>query len=75
LLGDSSKASRLEQLNRIAVGIFNLDLFATRADFHFVSKTHPGTFQVSNSLRQIIHLKNHAVPPAWLLLTAIGHWS
>jgi len=67
-------ASRLEELNRIAVGIFNLNLLATRADFHFISKTHACILQVSNVRRQILYLKKHTVPSAWLLLTAIGHW-
>jgi hypothetical protein len=34
---DSSMASRLEQLNRIPVGIFNLNLFAAGAYLHFIS--------------------------------------
>ena len=68
-------ASRLEQLNRIAVGIFNLNLFAARAYLHFISKTQTRLFQVSNARRQILHLKKHTVPSAGLLLTAIGHWS
>jgi hypothetical protein len=37
-------ASRLEQLNRIAVRIFNLNLFAAGADFHFISKTQTRVF-------------------------------
>src|SRR6516225_9536060 len=64
----------LEELNRIAVGIFNLNLFATWADLHFISKPHAYVFQVSNARRQILHLNNHAVPSACLLLTAIGRW-
>jgi hypothetical protein len=32
-------ASRLEQLNRIAVGIFTLNLFAAGTDLHFISTT------------------------------------
>ena len=66
-------ASRLEQLNRIAVGIFNLNLFAARAYLHFISKTQTRLFQVSNARRQILHLKKHTVPSARLLMTAIGH--
>jgi len=68
-------ASRLEQLNWIAVGIFNLNLFAARAYLRFISKTQTHLFQVSNGHRQILHLKKHTVPSAALLLTAIGHWS
>src|SRR5215467_13697117 len=73
LLCDSSMASRLEQLSRIAVGIFDLNLLPTRADFHFISKTHACLFQISNTRRQILHLKHQTVPSARLLLTAIGH--
>ena len=72
---DSSMASRLEQLNRIAVGIFNLDLFATGADLDFISKTQTRLFQLRNARRQILDLKEHTVPSAGLLLTAIAHWS
>jgi hypothetical protein len=68
-------ASRLEQLNRIAVGIFNLNLFAARAYLHFILKTQTRLLQVSDACRQILHLKKHTVPSAGLLLTAIGHWS
>jgi hypothetical protein len=68
-------AGRLEQLNRIAVGIFNLNLFAARAYLHFISKTQTRLFHVSKPRRQILHLKKYTVPSAGLLLTAIGHWS
>src|SRR5262245_8710553 len=72
---DSSMASRFEELNRIAVGIFDLNLLPTGAGLHFISKTHACLFQISNARRQILHLKHHAVPSARLLLTAIGHGS
>ena len=64
-------ASRLELLNR--VGIFYLNLFAAGTYLHFISETNACAFQVRNARRQILHLKNHAVPSAGLLLTAIGH--
>ena len=48
---DFSMASRLKQLNRIAIGIFNLDLFAARAFLHFVSKTQTRLFELSNACR------------------------
>jgi hypothetical protein len=62
-------ASRLEQLDRIAVEIFNLNLLAARAYLHFIFKTHTRLFQVSDARRQILHLKKHTVPSAGLLLT------
>src|SRR5215831_159637 len=73
LLCDSSMASWLEQLNRIAVGIFDLNLLPTGAGFHFISKTPARLFQISNARRQILHLKQHAVPSAGFLLAAVGH--
>ena len=42
-------ARGLEQLNRIAVGIFNLNLFAARAYLHFIFKTQTRLFQVSDA--------------------------
>src|SRR6516225_9567104 len=66
---------QLEQLNRIAVRIFNLNLFAAGAYLHFISKTQTGLFQVSDARRQILHVKEYTVPSAGLLLTAIRHWS
>ena len=71
----SSMASRLEQLNRIAVRIVYLNLFAAWAYLHFISKMQTRLFQVGNTCRQILHLKKHTVPSAGLLLTAIGHRS
>jgi len=70
-----SVASRLEQLNRVAVGIFNLNLFAAGAYLHLISKTQTRLFQVRNECRQILHLKEHTVPSAGLLMTAILDWS
>ena len=63
--------SRLEQLNRIAIRIFDLNLFAAWAYLHFISKMEIRLFQVGNTRRQILHLKKHTVPSAGLLLTAI----
>src|SRR5215813_5156604 len=62
LFGDSSTVSRLEQLNRVAVRIFNLNLFATWADFHLISEAHSSSPEVGNTCRQILHLKDHTVP-------------
>jgi len=69
---NSSVDSSLEQLDRIAVRIFDLNLFAAGADLHFISKTQTRLFQVSDARRQILHLEKHTVPSARLLLTAIG---
>src|SRR4051812_828310 len=58
--------SRLEQFDRIAVGIFNLNLFAARADLHLISKTLARIFQLSDARWQVLHLKENAVPSAGL---------
>jgi hypothetical protein len=55
--------------------IFDLNLLAAGAYLHFISKTQTRLFQVSNTRRQILHLKEHTVPTTGLLLTAIGHCS
>jgi hypothetical protein len=38
-------SSRLEELDRIAVRIFQLNLFARWADLHRVAEMEPGLFQ------------------------------
>ena len=58
--------SRLEQLDRIAVRIFQLDLLAARADFHVVAKMESGLFQLRDPRSEIGHLKNHAIPSTGL---------
>ena len=68
-------ASRLEQLNRIAVGIFNLNLFAARAYLHFISKNADPPPSGQRCVQANPAPEEHTVPSAGLLLTAIGHWS
>jgi len=43
--------SGLEQLDRIAVRIFQLDLFAARAHFHLISKMQSFLFELGNAGR------------------------
>src|SRR5262249_1191421 len=69
----SSMTSRLEQLNRIAVRILNLNLLAARPYLHFISKMQTLLFQLSHAPGQILHLKKDTIPSTGLLLTAIGH--
>ena len=49
LVRHSSVASRLEQLKRIAVRVFHLNLFAARSDFHLIFKTHSFLFRSTRS--------------------------
>src|SRR6267142_2180712 len=67
-------ASRFEQLDRIAVGIFQLDLFAARAYFNLIAKMKPSLLQRFNPRRKIGNLEDHPVPAAGLLLATIWHW-
>ena len=46
-----SLLSRLEELNRIALWIFQLDLLAARADLHLIAKMNPCLLQLLNSAR------------------------
>src|SRR5262245_22421906 len=66
-------ASGFEQFDRIAVRIFDLNLFAARTDLHFIPKTQAGLFQVINVRSQTLNLKKHTVPSAGLLWTAVRH--
>jgi len=66
-------ASWLEQLNRIAVRIFNLNLFAAGPNLHVISQTQTRLLEVSNQGTQILHMKKHTIPSAGFLSTAIGH--
>ena len=72
-LNFSRLAGRLEQLDRIAVGIFQLDLFAAGAYFHLIAKMKPGVLQRLSPGRKIRNLEDHPVPPAGLLSATIRH--
>src|SRR3954451_3472547 len=63
---------RFEQLDPIAVRLFDLDLFAARADLDVVSETQTRLFQLSDARRQVLHLQENAVGSAGLLQTAVG---
>src|SRR5687768_934342 len=63
----------LEQLERIAVRILDLNLLAARTHFHLVPKTHPLVPELSDTCGQVPYLQNHPVPSAGFLLAAIGH--
>ena len=65
--------SRLEQFDRIAVRIFQLDLFSAWTYFHLIAKMEPCLLQRLNLSRKIGHLKNYTVPAAGLLTAAIRH--
>jgi len=64
---------RLEQFDGIAGRVIDNDLFATDARHDVVPQVHAGSEQALNSCGEIIDLYGEAVPPAGLLLPAIGH--
>ena len=68
-----SSLGGLEQLNRISVRILHLNLPAPGTGFHLIAKTHALILEVTNEGRQILHLEDHPVPSARLLLAAIWH--
>jgi hypothetical protein len=65
--------SRLEQLDRIAVGIFQLDLPTPRAYFYLIPKMKPTLIQGLDPGMKIGNLEDHAVPAAWFLVATIWH--
>src|SRR5258706_8020433 len=72
-LSSRNLPGRLEQLDRIAVWIFQLDLLSRRAGLHLVAKMQPRLLQRLDSPRKVGHAKDHAVPPARFLTMPVGH--
>ncbi len=66
--------SWLEQLQRVAVRIIDLDLFAAGPYFHVVAEVQTSTSQLIDSSGQVLDLKDDSIPSSWLLMAAIGHW-
>ena len=67
--------ARFEKLNRITVGVFQLDLFTARTYFHVVAEIQAQFFERLNALWEIHYLKNHPIPSAGLLDAAVRHWA
>ena len=61
-------ARGLEQLDRIAVGVFDLDLPSARADLHLIAKARSTFSELRDVGGKIIHVEDHAIPAAGLLL-------
>src|SRR5262245_45660583 len=64
--------SRLEDLHRVAVGVFELDLLAAGTLFDLVPEAKARLLQLRDAGRQIIDFKDDPVPPPRLLLAAVG---
>ena len=52
---------RLEQLYRISVRVFDLDLFPNRTFFYFIAKTNAGLIQLFDPGKQVSDLKRKAI--------------
>ena len=64
---------RFEKLNRIAVGIFQLDLLAPWTYFHVIAETQTCLSQFLNLFREPLYVKDRTVPSAGFLGTTIRH--
>ena len=67
-------SSRLEQLDRVPVGILDLDLLAAGSRLHVVPEMQTGFPQDINERRKILYPKNHTVPTARFLPLPVWHW-
>src|SRR5687767_3562074 len=63
------------QLDRIAVGIFDQDLFAARTRLCLVSKAHASLLEGGDLTGEIVHGEHDTIPTARLLPSAVGHRS
>src|SRR5262249_9046714 len=67
----SRLSRRLKELDRIAVGVFDLDLPAARAGLHLVAEAQSRLFQRRDAPRQIRNLQHHTIPAAGLLTATV----
>src|SRR5262245_46893481 len=63
---------RLEQLDGVTVGVFQLDLLAAGTLLDLVAEAETGLLQGFDARRQVINLEDDPVPPARLLFAAVG---
>src|SRR5918999_5313800 len=57
----------LEEFDRIAVGIFQLNLSPARPHFHLIAKRDAGVLQRLDLCREISHTQDDSIPAAGLL--------
>jgi len=65
--------SWFEQLDGIAVRVFQQDLLAAGANFHLIAKMEPRLLESFDAGRKVSHLQYHAVPSARFLMLSTGH--
>jgi hypothetical protein len=66
-------ACRLEELDRVAVGIFELNLSTTRAGFHRITERQPRFLEPLNLTSDVSHTQHDAIPSAGFLTPPVGH--
>ena len=71
-LGEATLSRRLEQLDRIAVRVLDLDLPACRAHFHRIPEMQPVLLEGIDASGKIGHSKDDPIPATRLLLTPVG---
>jgi len=67
--------SRLEQLDRIAIGILDLYLLAAWTNFHLIAEVNPRIRERLDERRKIRYPQDHPIPSARFLLPPVGHWA
>src|SRR5439155_27390949 len=65
--------SRLEQFDRIAIGIFQQDLSSAWTGLHRIAEGETGLFELLDPGRKVLHLKNHPIPATRLLRLPVRH--
>ena len=65
---------RLEELDRISVGIVELNLSTSRAGFHLITERQPRFLEPLDLTSDVGHTQDNAIPSARFLLAPIGHW-
>jgi len=65
--GSLRACRRLVELDGIAIGIFNLDLFSPRADLDLIPDPRAGQFQLLDLRSEIVDVQNDPIPSAGLL--------
>src|SRR5882724_12956258 len=61
------------ELDRVPIGIFDLNLLAAWPGLDVVPETHPRLFEGIDTACQVVHIENDPVATAGLLPAAIGH--
>src|SRR5262249_30103317 len=66
-------ACRFEQFNRITIRVLQLNLFAARANFHFVAEMQAGLLERLDLFLEVRHLQHDAIPSPCPLAAPVRH--